>query len=171
MITMLVIALALGALALLYTTARGRRASSKKQIRHVDVTALRTLMDREDEEFLRNRLPRGRFTHLKRRRILVTFRYVGRISANSAVVMRLGESARFHPDPAVAQTAVQISELAAQIRLQCLIAFAKLSAEFAMPSLQLTPATLVPKYQTLRETVMRLGALETQNVAPAAVAI
>src|SRR5262249_56376693 len=115
--------------------------------------------------------PRGRFTHLKRRRILVTFRYVGRISANTAVVMRLGDSARFHPDPAVAQTAVQISELAAQIRLQCLIAFAKLSAEFAMPSLQLTPAPLVPQYPTLRHSVIRLSAIEMQNVAPAAVAI
>jgi hypothetical protein len=171
MITMIVIALALGALALLYGMARSRQTASSKRIRHVDVTALRTLMDREDEEFLRKKLPRGRFTRLKRRRILVTFRYVGRISANSAVVMRLGASARFHPDPAVAQTAVQISELAAQIRLQCLVAFAKLSAEFAMPSLQLTPATLVPKYQTLRESVIRLGALEMQNVAPAAVAI
>src|SRR5262249_52599166 len=128
-------------------------------------------MDREDEEFLRNKLPRGRFTRLKRRRILVTFRYVGRISANSGVVMRLGESARFHPDPAVAQTAVQISELAAQIRLQCLIAFAKLSAAFAMPSLQLTRARRVPKYQTWRESVIRLGAVEMKNVAPPAVAI
>ncbi len=171
MITMLVIALALGALAVLYAAVRSRRTSSNKGIRHVDVPALRTLMDREDEEFLRNRLPRARFTRLKRKRIMVTFRYVGRISANTAVVMRLGESVRFHSDPAVAQTAVQITELAAQIRLQCLVAFAKLSAEFAMPSLQLTPATLVPKYQTLRENVMRLGALETQNVAPAAVAI
>jgi hypothetical protein len=169
MITMLVIALALSALVVLYAAARGRH--SNKRIRHVDMPALRTLMDREDEEFLRSRLPRSRFTRLKRKRILVTFRYVSRISANTAVVMRMGESARLHTDPAVAQTAAQITELAAQIRLQCLIAFAKLSAEFAMPSLQLTPAALVPKYQTLRENVMRLGALETQNVAPAAVAI
>jgi hypothetical protein len=62
-------------------------------------------------------------------------------------------------------------DLAAQIRMQCLLAFAKLAAEFALPSLQLTPATLAPTYQALRENVLRLGALEMQNVAPAAVAI
>src|SRR5262249_56351802 len=123
MITMIVIALALGALALLYSTARSLHKASSKRIRPVDVTALRTLMDREDEEFLRNKLPRGRFTRLKRRRILVTFRYVGRISANTAAVMRLGDSARFHPDPAVAQTPVPISDLAPRIRLPSLSAF------------------------------------------------
>jgi len=171
MITMIVIALALGALLVLYAAVRSRRAGSNKQIRHVDVPALRALMDREDEEFLRKKLPRTRFSRLKRRRILVTFRYVGRISSNTAIVMRLGESVRLHPDPAVAQMAAEITELAAQIRLQCLLAFAKMSAEFAMPSLQLTPATLLPKYQTLRENVMRLGVLETQNITPAAVAI
>jgi hypothetical protein len=171
MITMIVIALALGALVVLYAAVRSRRANPHKKIQHVDVLALRTLMDREDEEFLRNKLPRARFIRLKRKRILVTFRYVGRISSNTAIVMRLGESARLHPDPAVAQAAAQIAELASQIRLQCLLAFAKLSVEFAMPSLQLTPAALAPKYQTLRENVMRLGVLETQNITPAAAAI
>ena len=171
MITMIVIALALGALALFYGAVRSRLNSSNRGIQHVDVPALRTLMDREDEQFLRNRLPRARFTRLKRKRILVTFRYVGRISSNSAVVMRLGESARLSTNPEVAQAAVQVTEMAAQIRMQCLVAFAKLTAEFAVPALQLTPAALAPAYQTLRENLMRLGALETQNVAPAAVAI
>jgi hypothetical protein len=47
----------------------------------------------------------------------------------------------------------------------------KLVLEYAMPSLQLTPAMLVPKYQSLRENVRRLGALQTQNPAPLAMAI
>jgi len=40
-----------------------------------------------------------------------------------------------------------------------------------MPSLQLTPAMLVPAYQTLRENVRRLGDLQTQNSVPLANAI
>jgi hypothetical protein len=86
-------------------------------------------------------------------------------------VMRLGEEARLNPDPEVVRAAVQVLELATQIRMQCLVALAKLSAEYALPSLQLTPARLAPAYQTLRENVMRLGTLELQTVAPAAVAI
>jgi hypothetical protein len=171
MITMIVIALALGALAVLYGAVQRRRNESDQALRPVDVQALRTLMDRDDELFLRERLPRSHFCRLKRQRIRVTMTYVRRISANSSVVMRLGEAARLNSDPQVAEAASQVIELATQIRLQCMVAFAKLVAEFAVPSLQLTPAMLVPKYQTLRENVLRLGALELQNVAPAAVAI
>ncbi len=170
-ITMIVIALALCAVTLFYIAARSRNKQSTQPVRPVDVQALRTLLDRDDELFLRERLPRFRFWRLKRQRILVTLRYVGRIAGNASLVMRLGEAARLNPDPDVAQAAAQVMELATQIRLQCLLAFAKLTAEFALPSLQLTPAVLAPKYQTLRENVLRLGALELQNVAPAAVAI
>jgi hypothetical protein len=55
--------------------------------------------------------------------------------------------------------------------VQCMLAMFKLSLEYAMPSLQLTPAMLVPKYQTLRENVRRLGDLQTQNAVPLANAI
>ena len=171
MITMIVIALALGAMAVLYGAVR-RRHQSSLPLRPVDVQALRTLMDRDDELFLREKLPHSRFRRLKRQRILVTMSYVSRISSNSSVVMRLGEAARLNSDdPQVAQAAGQVIELATQIRLQCMVAFAKLAAEFAVPSLQLTPAMLVPRYQTLRENVLRLGALELQGAAPVAVAI
>jgi hypothetical protein len=97
--------------------------------------------------------------------------YVGRVSSNASLIMRLSASARLMADPEVAAMAVQVTEMATQIRMQCLLAFAKLAVEFAVPSLQLTPAVLAPRYQALREQVLRLGALEMQNVAPAAVSI
>jgi hypothetical protein len=73
--------------------------------------------------------------------------------------------------PEVASAAAQVMDLAAQIRLQCLLAMFKLSLEYAVPSLQFTPAMLVPRYQTLRENVRRLGDLQTQNAIPLANAI
>ena len=171
MTTMIVVALALVAVGVFVTAVRSRSRNSRSQVHPVDVQALRTLLDRDDELFLRENLSYRRFCRLKRSRIRVTAGYVGRVAGNAAVIMRLGESARLSADPEVSRAAVQVMDLAAQIRMQCLLAFAKLAAEFAMPSLQLTPATLAPKYQALRETVLRLGALELQNVAPAAVAI
>jgi len=171
MITMIVIALALGAVVLLYLAVRRRVRQSTQPIWPVDVQALRNLMDRDDELFLKENLPRWRFHRLKRRRIRLTIRYVGRVAGNASLVMRLSESARLAPDPEVAAVALEIIEMATQIRMQCMLAFAKLALEFAVPSLQLTPATLAPKYQALRENVLRLGAMELQNVAPAAVAI
>ena len=171
MITMIVIALALGTVVVFYMAARSRRRQSHQPIRPVDVQALRVLMDRDDELFLRERLPHSRFSRLKRRRVRLTMSYVGRVASNASLVMRLSASTRLMADPEAAAIAVQVTEMATQIRMQCLVALGKLAVEFAMPSLQLTPAVLAPRYQALREQVLRLGALEMQNVAPAAVSI
>ncbi|MBZ5503896.1 MAG: hypothetical protein LAO78_00290 [Acidobacteriia bacterium] len=171
MITVIVIALALCAVMLFYMAVRSRRKQAGQSFRPVDLNAFRTLMDRDDELFMREKLPRSKFLQLKRQRIRVTMRYVARIASNASAVLHVGEAARVNPAPEVAQAAVQVTELAAQIRLQCLLAMAKLSLEYAVPSLQLTPAMLVPKYQTLRENLRRLGALQTQNPAPLATAI
>ena len=170
MITVIVIALALCAVMLFYMAVRSRRTQTEA-FRTVDLNALRTLMDRDDELFLRQSLSRRKFAQLKRQRIRVIMRYVGRIASNASAVMHVGEAARSNSVPEVAQAAAQVTELATQIRLQCLLALTKLSVEYAMPSLQLTPAMLVPKYQSLRENLRVLGDLQTQNMVPLATAI
>jgi hypothetical protein len=171
MITVIVIALALCAVGLFYLAVRSRRKQAGLAIRPVDLKAFRTLMDRDDELFLEAKLPRGKFFRLKRQRIRLTLRYVARIASNAAAVMRMSEASRLSATPEVASAAEQVMELATQIRIQCLLAMAKLSLEYAMPSLQFTPAMLVPKYQSLRENWSRLGDLQVQNRAPLASAI
>jgi hypothetical protein len=167
MITVIVIALALCAVMLFYVAVRSRRKHAGDSFHPVDLNAFRTLMDRDDELFMKEKLPRSKFTHLKRQRIRVTFRYVARIASNASAVLHMGEeAARVTSTPEAAQAATQVMELATQIRLQCLLAMAKLSLEYAMPSLQLTPAMLVPKYLSLRENLKRLGALEPQTLVP-----
>jgi hypothetical protein len=168
-ITIVVITLVLCAVVLFFAAARSRR--NHAVVRPIDLKALRTLMDRDDENFLREKLSRKMFFQLKRQRIRVTLQYVSRIAGNSAAVLRIGGTVRLSPNPEVAQAAAQAIELASQIRMQCLVAFAKLVTEFILPSVQLTPAMLVPKYQSLRETVVRLGSLQPQNAAPLASAI
>lgn len=121
-----------------------RKQAANLEIRHLDVSAFRTLLDRDDEEFLRQRLTRSKFSRQKRLRIRVTWKYVRRIADNSAVVMR-------------ETSAGQIADLAAQIRVQCVVAFAKLAVEFAFPAVQLTPALLASKYESLRQNLSQLG--------------
>jgi hypothetical protein len=171
MITVIVIALALGAISLGYRAVRSHRKQAGQTIRPVDLKAFRTLMDREDESFLRGRLPRFKFSRIKRQRIRLTMGYVTRIASNASAVLHIGEAARVHSTPEVQTAAAQVMEVATQIRMQCLLAIAKLSLEYAMPSLQLTPAVLAPKYQSLKDSVSRLGALQPQNAVPMAVAI
>lgn len=170
-VTLIVIALALCAVGLFSMAARGRRRQARQSVKPVDLKAFRTLVDRDDELFLRQRLPRGEFSRLKRQRVGVTWRYVSRIAGNAAVVMRMAEAAQASADPQVVEAATQVLETATQIRTQSLVAMAKLSVEYALPSLQLTPAALAPTYQNLRETVLRLGALQTKAAAPVAIAI
>jgi hypothetical protein len=170
-LTLIVIALALCAVGLFYMAVRRRWNQARQSVRPVDLKAFRTLMDRDDELFLRERLPRRQFWSLKRQRVGVTLRYVSRISGNAAVVMRMAAAAQASADQQVVQAASQVLEMATQIRTQSLVAMAKLSVEYAIPSLQLTPAALAPTYQNLRENVIRLGALQTQTAIPAAIAI
>ena len=169
MMTLIVIILALCAIGLFYTAARSRKKRAAQNIRPIDMKAFRAITSRDDENFLRRRLPRSEFSRLKRKRIRVTTLYVKRMSNNAAIVMRIGEMARTSANPDVVQVAAQISETASQIRLQCIVAFVKLALEFAVPSLQLNPAMLEPSYQALRDNIARLGRL--QNAAPLAAAI
>jgi hypothetical protein len=169
MMTLIVILLALCAMGLFYTAARSRKKRATQHIRPIDMKAFHAITSRDDEIFLRRRLPRSEFSLLKRKRIRVTALYVKRMSNNAAIVMRMGEMSRTSANPDVAHLAAQISDTASQIRIQCIVAFVKLSIEFAVPSLQLNPAMLEPSYQALRHNIARLGRL--QNAAPLAAAI
>lgn len=170
MMIYLIIALAFFAIALFFIAARSRkRHMLEGAMRPLDLQAFRSLIDRDDERFLRTRLSRADFARLKRQRISVTFKYVGRISNNAAAVLRMAEVARQNNDVQVVEAATQVIDTATQIRMQCMVAFAKLSLEFMVPSLQLSPAMLAPRYQVLRDTLVRLSSL--QNVEPLANAI
>jgi len=160
-ILVFIVAFVVCAFAVLFGAVRSR--SRHAVLRPLDVAALHALMSREDELFLRERLSRRTFFRLKRQRVRVSLKYVDRIAGNAAAVIRLGEMWRSNQDPEVVQSAARVSELATEIRLQCLLAFAKLGMEFAFPWMQLTPAMLVPKYQSLRESVLRLGTLQSAD--------
>jgi hypothetical protein len=168
MTILFVVALVLCAVVVLFMAVR--RRSHHATIQPLDVAAMRALIDREDELFLRETLARKSFRQLKRQRIRVTVKYVDRVAGNSAAVLRM-EAGRMSDDPEVAQTSARVADLATQIRMQCLVAYAKLGVEFAFPSFQLTPAMLVPQYQSLRENVQRLGALQPQYAVQTASAL
>jgi hypothetical protein len=168
-LAIVIIVFVLCALATILVALRSRRRHAIQ--RSVDVKAFRVLMDRDDEKFLSAKLSRSVFFRLKRQRIRVSWGYVGRMSGNAANVLRLSEAIRMSSDPRVAEQAAQAIELASQIRMQCLVAYAKLAAEFAFPSLQLSPARLASKYESLRDSVARLASLQAQSETPVAVAI
>lgn len=139
--------------------------------RSVDLNAFQVLIDRDDENFLRARLPRKMFFQLKRQRIRVSWGYISRMSGNAENVLRCYGGARLDSDPRVAEQAAQSIECATHLRMHCLVAYAKLGVEFAFPSMQLTPARLASEYESLRDSVARLALLQPQNENAVTVAL
>jgi hypothetical protein len=136
-LTPMIFLIVLCAVVLFYMAVRCRRRQAVQSLRPVNLKAFRALMDRNDELFLRGKLPRSKFFRLKRHRIRVTLRYVVRIAANASVVLRMSEATRLSSAPEVADAAAQVMMLARQIRLQCLLAMGKLVAEYAIPNTRL----------------------------------
>lgn len=147
------------------------RASKQRSVHPVDLDAFRTVMDRDDEQFLREKLPNGKFRRVKRQRISVARKYISRISNNIAVTLLAVRAAYDNGDPEFIKEAARAADLASEIQHQCLVMYAKLGAEFLVPSLQLTPVALAARYQTLRESVNRLGKLQAQRPALPGLAI
>jgi len=168
--TWFVIAFAILALGVLgYSSWRQRQRASrqpsveKQAVHSVDLDAFRTVLDRDDESFLRAKLPNGKFRRLKRQRISVAHKYISRISDNCAGVLHKVRVAFDSGDPEVIKEATRVGDLAQEVLSQCLVMKAKLAVEFTLPSLQLTPVALASRYQTLRESVNRLGKLQAQR--------
>jgi hypothetical protein len=126
--------------------------------RPFDVDAFAALLDREDELFQRARLPYAEFSRLKRRRIRVAFLYLERLSATLAAIlhMRSREWLLAGNDDQVDSLASLASDLASHIRVQCLIAYAKLSIEFVFPEIRFSPAVLIMECKSLKATVVEL---------------
>lgn len=165
MTAIFVVVLALLTFTLFFVALRSRRKhAAERGILPLDLNAYHTLIDREDERFLRQRLSRREFSRVKRLRIGVTWKYVSRIFDNSAAVLQMAGMARQDADPNVVEAAAQVADLATRIRMQCMLASSKLAAEYAFPSLQLTPAMLAPTYESLQRNLSRLQALQPQNL-------
>jgi len=129
---------------------------------------MRVLTDREDEKFLREKVPVKKFKALKRRRIRITLKYVDNIARYVTVTQAAKQQFCESADPAEAHEAMQIMDLAAEIHKQCMVARLRLTMEFVFPSLELAPALLVPRYQAFRESVNRLNAIQAQRPMPIA---
>jgi len=165
-LALFLVVLAVFALASLFFFARGRSASVKalsdlkEKTRPVDVAAFRNLIDPSEEDYLRANLSRGDFRSIRRERLLAAIEYLRCVSANAAVLVRLGEAARRSENPEIAKAAQDLVNSALILRLNVLAAEAKLYANILIPGLRLSPGTIASSYEKLTGTVTRLGLLQ-----------
>jgi hypothetical protein len=117
---------------------RSRRRVENRSVQPLDLNAFHAVMERDDEAFLREKLSRAEFFRLKRRRIRVIWKYLRCIAHNAATVTRSAASARHYSNEKLAEAAREVAGLAWQIRVQSLLAFAKLTLEYMFPAIRLT---------------------------------
>ena len=128
------------------------------QLEPLDVNAFRNLIDRREEEFLRLRLPAREFRHIHRERMLAAADYVWAAARNSGILVRLAQSAKDDPDPAVATAAESLFKNALEVRFYVLRTVPRVYLSMLIPQISHTPDLLAESYETAtrKELMLRL---------------
>ena len=156
--------LALGAVLLLVS---GRISAGKgsqdlvTQLRSIDVNAFRNLIDENEQEFLRKRLPAGDFRRIHRERMLAATEYVWGAARNAGILIRLGEIAKHSSDTAVVAAAESLQENALRLRLYSLQTLPRLYVSMFVPSFGRAPHGLAENYDRLTRQMVTLGCLQS----------
>jgi len=104
------------------------------QLTPVDLEAFENLTDPEEALFLKANLSPSEFRAVQRTRIHAAKMYVAALSENARVLVAVGQSARFHPDPEIAAVAVEIVQRAIRLKVWCLLALFRLDAAMFFPA-------------------------------------
>ena len=145
-----------------------RRSASKlspseltSQLQPVDIEAFCNLVDHDEESFLRSNLPPALFRSIQRERLRAATEYVAAVSHNAAILTRLGDAVRHHPDTSIAQAAQQLANNAVRLRLNCFLVTVNLWTAIALPGATLSSGSLVDRYQQINGLTRNLLRLRT----------
>jgi hypothetical protein len=169
--TVLVLAAAALALGLAWSLlAKGRLAlrtgQDWKQTKHdIDVQVFQTLLDHNEQRYLRRSLPPRQFKLLHRRRIRLALRMLQLVEKNAEMLIRLGHVARLKHDPELTGQANELIATAIRFRFNLLLAKPCLYMEWLLPSLGSPLAILGVRYRHLLDSLARLQQRECEPIA------
>lgn len=129
-------------------------------IQPVDVPAFRNLIDPAEEDYLREHLPAHTFRGIQRQRMRAALEYVQRTAYNGAILLRLGEAARYDHNPAVAAAARELVNNALRLRLNAKLATVALYGRIAMPGARFSVGRITDAYENLTQGMVRLARLQ-----------
>jgi hypothetical protein len=164
--TGLLIALALVAVAvLLCAVRRHHHPVPELQVledytRPVDLAAFRNLIDPAEQNYLRQHLPAEQFRALERQRLRAALEYVERTTYNAAILLRVGEAARCHPNPEVAAAASELVNSALQLGMNARLATLVLYARMVLPGARISVGRVTDTYENLVQGLVRLTRLQ-----------
>jgi hypothetical protein len=83
----------------------------------VDMEAFLNLADPSEETYLRRNLSATEFAGIQRQRVRVMWQYLGRLSANSKLMMQAAQKVQHHGSPEQMQEATRLVGAATQMRM------------------------------------------------------
>ena len=141
-----------------------RSTNSAASIRPIDVEAFRNLINPDDDEYLRRRLPANQFRRVRRERLRAMAAYVHVAASNAGVLVRVGEAALASGDARVAGAAQQLVNDALLLRRNTTVALARIYVALAWPNSGLATERVVERYEQLSGAAMLLGRLQNPAV-------
>ena len=160
--TLLVLAVAASALGLAWSLLRkgpseirdGQDWEDKKH--DIDVQIFRTLLDYNEELYLRSSLSPGQFKVFYRRRIHLALCMLRLAEQNASMLIRLGQLARLKHDAELTRQADDLIAAAVRFRLNLFLARPCLYTQWLLPSSGSSLAALGLRYQRLLDSLARV---------------
>lgn len=130
----------------------------------VDLAAFRNLIDSGEEEYLRANLAPAEFREIQRARMRAALQYVERTAHNSALLVRIGQASRHHPNPETARAAEKLANDALQLRLFSMLAVGYFYCRILAPTARFGSSSFVDRYEHLRDSMARLARLQAPTL-------
>jgi hypothetical protein len=164
--TIVIVFVVLGvfALALIIYLAKGHLVGGdlenlSSELRSVDVGAFCNLIAASEQEYLRDHLPPREFRSIHRERMGAAIEYVLCAAHNASILMRLGEAARQHSDPAVREAGEKLLENGLRLRLYAFQIVPRLYLSMAVPTVGAASDALADSYDNMSRQVVMLSRL------------
>ena len=133
-------------------------------VRPIDLEAFRNLINPAEDAYLRQRLPRAQFRHVRRERLRAMAAYVYVAASNAAIMVRVGDAALASGDSRIAEAARQLTDDALVLRRNTTVALARIYFALAWPNSQFAAVRVVDRYERLSGAAMLLGRLQNPAV-------
>lgn len=131
------------------------------QLRSIDVEAFRNLVDKSEQEFLRQSLPWRDYRLVHCERMLAAAEYIRAAFRNAGILIYLAEGAIADSDPTIAAAANNLRENATRVRLYALRAVPQLYISIAFPGIRYAPQFLAERYDVMTRQGVTLNCLRS----------
>lgn len=163
----ILVAVALATIGLVVWSIRGsipRDASAEElesRLHQIDLEAFENLIDPTETIFLAESLTSRAFRSVQRRRIYAVFQYLQALSANAAILMRIGDMASRSDNADTAESGRNLSNTALRTRILVLRAYCYLVPQWFFPSTaQIWGPSIAGHYDELKRSFVHLVSVQ-----------